>query len=959
MPGRVTSVAPSVRKNKSTKLKSKRSQNALALAEQEVPYLPKLRPSRLGQSEGEPTKRKWQSVDEDSDNAEDGGNTSKRRKAGGKDKYGNEVEVGSDNSGNEWTVGNVDDADDSDLDSDEALGDSDDEGAAIRGTLAHASSRKVERPKEYDEALEDIDLREDMDDTGHNDSDSFGDEAVDLADMLDDSDAVEDGGSGSGGDRDSADTQDEEAESILSFSEQEDDADDPAKLAALQAFASSMDNHEQQSNALTESGTGPKRKVSADLALSFADPTLRKSISIATESTSKRSGIGKKLEVPLPKRQQDRLDRAAAFEKSKETLNRWIDTIKHNRRADHLSFPLKDPDAKASEGSQRLLPKSQSKPLNDLENTIQNILQDSGLAGPNSKSEEDQLQAFEDLQTRKMPLEEVEKRRAELRRARELLFREEIRAKRIKKIKSKTYRKVHRKERERNAQSEKDALVAAGVDDSDEERERRDRRRAEERMGARHRESRWAKGVKDSGRAKWDDDCRDGVTEMARRNEELRRRIEGKAVIDPDDGDASSESDELDDAIEGDNGNGNTLDQNQLLRLEGRSKALEMGAKGSKLASMDFMGKAEAARKARNNAEIESLRREMADEETRSEDEDSEGPGRRAYGPAKTLSTATQNPKIEHKGELEEKLPSDEDGNGDVRKPGDDKFGKIVDAFNVKSKLAPSSRPLTMKAKRKQSLHARPQDDTEEGENPWLAPSKKGSNIEKKRIRDTITEPIISNTLEKPKLPSAAKSTPRSALKGARKAEENAKTPTSNHATTSQLEASNDGDSEDDGNNKQLPFILRNQKLVSQAFAGADVVTDFTKEKQEIAADEDDKIIDNTLPGWGSWTGAGISKKAEKRNKNKVLVKQPGIAKEKRQDAKLDRVIVNEKRVKKNNVYKASQLPHPFETRQQYERSLRLPVGPEWATKLAVQDATKPRILMKQGIIAPMVKPMV
>ena len=70
-------------------------------------------------------------------------------------------------------------------------------------------------------------------------------------------------------------------------------------------------------------------------------------------------------------------------------------------------------------------------------------------------------------------------------------------------------------------------------------------------------------------------------------------------------------------------------------------------------------------------------------------------------------------------------------------------------------------------------------------------------------------------------------------------------------------------------------------------------------------------------------------------------------------------MIINEKRVKKNNVYRASQLPHPFETRQQYERSLRLPVGPEWATKLAVQDATKPRVLMKQEIIQPMVKPMV
>jgi U3 small nucleolar RNA-associated protein 14 len=59
-----------------------------------------------------------------------------------------------------------------------------------------------------------------------------------------------------------------------------------------------------------------------------------------------------------------------------------------------------------------------------------------------------------------------------------------------------------------------------------------------------------------------------------------------------------------------------------------------------------------------------------------------------------------------------------------------------------------------------------------------------------------------------------------------------------------------------------------------------------------------------------------------------------------------------------NGKYLASSLPHPFETKQQYEKSLRLPLGPEWTTKETFQDATKPRILLKQGIITPMSKPL-
>jgi U3 small nucleolar RNA-associated protein 14 len=54
----------------------------------------------------------------------------------------------------------------------------------------------------------------------------------------------------------------------------------------------------------------------------------------------------------------------------------------------------------------------------------------------------------------------------------------------------------------------------------------------------------------------------------------------------------------------------------------------------------------------------------------------------------------------------------------------------------------------------------------------------------------------------------------------------------------------------------------------------------------------------------------------------------------------------------------ASQLPHEFETKQQYERSLRMPLGPEWSTKETFQSGTKPRVMIKQGIIKPMQKPM-
>src|SRR5437016_4104721 len=221
-------------------------------------------------------------------------------------------------------------------------------------------------------------------------------------------------------------------------------------------------------------------------------------------------------------------------------------------------------------GASRLIPTSQTRPLNDLESTIQSILQESGLSTKDGKSEEEKIRAFEELQANKLPLEEVQARRAELRKTRELLFREEVRAKRIKKIKSKAYRRVHRKERERLAQREKDALTTDGINISEDEREYNDRRRAEERMGAKHRESKWAKGVKQSGKAAWDEDARAGVTEMARRNEELRKRIEGKDVQDEDEDNSDISSGESDDDEAGGVEDSNTRKmQRQLTRLNG------------------------------------------------------------------------------------------------------------------------------------------------------------------------------------------------------------------------------------------------------------------------------------------------------------------------------------------------------------------------------------------------------
>lgn len=76
-----------------------------------------------------------------------------------------------------------------------------------------------------------------------------------------------------------------------------------------------------------------------------------------------------------------------------------------------------------------------------------------------------------------------------------------------------------------------------------------------------------------------------------------------------------------------------------------------------------------------------------------------------------------------------------------------------------------------------------------------------------------------------------------------------------------------------------------------------------------------------------------------------------GVEANKRKDAKLAHVIINEKRDKKAATFAVTKIPHPFKTWAQYEQSLRAPVGKEWNTNATFQKMTLPRITTKLGAI--------
>ncbi|KAM0251520.1 hypothetical protein ACHAQJ_008142 [Trichoderma viride] len=841
--------------------------------------------------------------DEDEEDEEEEGPKRKKAKAPQRSAAADgDVEFGSDSEGNEWQLGGMaNDDDDSEIESDDAFGDSDNEmfqGYAFRGS-------KTGQRKDDDS--------DDSDDGNDDQGETLGEDAIDLATALDqyeeESEEEPEGEEGSESGESEEEEDSDESDEFEGLDDESDEEAEPAGLEELKGLISGFGGKDDDDE--KDASASQKQKIDlGDLGLSgLNDPFMKQSVKLMKkESKEKRPGSTKKLDVPLSRREQGRIDRAAAYDKTNETLDRWTETVKQNRRAEHLIFPLPQNSESAGLDRTELQPLSLKGAANELEATIMGIMEQSGLSlEKEKKPKKEEFDEEGNLLTRKQVLE---RKRLE----REVHSREAKRAARIKKIKSKAYHRVHRRQKERDDMATREAMVEAGEIDSEEEREAQDRRRALERVGQRHRDSKWAKMGSKAKRAVWDDDFRAGLTEMARKDEDLRRRKEGKS--------SRGEGDDSDDTSS--SGSDDDDDDNADLRRQLDELEQEDSGPQSRLMKMKFMQKAEAAKKKANDDLIKEIRRELDGEDAQvSDDEEEKGGevGRRQYGngAANPFSMPQNISARAAKKSARAKDSTEEDtsfANGDGAPHITN--GTINHAWSTPAETTTSIAGAWSQgeSRRKKSSSARADD------------------------LDLNANILTASQPSKPKTKSSSTTTV------TKKAQDD--------DDDDEFESDSDSESEN-----RLPLAIRDKALVARAFAGEDVVAEFQREKDEIAEADDDKVIDNTLPGWGSWVGDGVGSREKKRHQGRFLTKVEGINKKDRKDAKLEKVIVNEKRIKKNDRYLASQLPFPFESRQQYERALRLPVGQEWMTKETFQASTKPRVIIKQGIITPMSKPTV
>lgn len=149
---------------------------------------------------------------------------------------------------------------------------------------------------------------------------------------------------------------------------------------------------------------------------------------------------------------------------------------------------------------------------------------------------------------------------------------------------------------------------------------------------------------------------------------------------------------------------------------------------------------------------------------------------------------------------------------------------------------------------------------------------------------------------------------------------------------------------------------LQQEALVARAFASDDIDEDFLQQKER-QVEAIMKPVDKnaSLPGWGEWGGEDErlnkrhSAKLEKAELQRKLERSTLMAA--RADAKLDHVIINHDVDLVASSNQLKMVPRPFANSQEFTRSMRQPLGPEWNTATTFRAGAQPRVVTKRGTI--------
>ena len=657
--------------------------------------------------------------------------------------------------------------------------------------------------------------------------------------------------------------------------------------------------------------------------------------------------------TPLAKVKSDRTGRMINYKEQAKNFSEWTRAVQENRRAETLDFKPKE---RLELTRDTLIDKFEA--TTDFEIELEQALEEAGQKDEDSvlRAEEQALQ--DDLGANRLTLEEYTKRSGQLAQVRALMFSYEQKRHHMKKIKSKKYRRIRKKRRERLKETAVEAALEADEDFANEFKEKEEVARIQERMTLAHKNtSKWAKRVLKRGK-NVDLDTRRALSAQLKRGDDLRQTMTGK-----DDG--SEEDEEEEDLVES--------ARKVLAEVE---DAHDPTHGNTGLFKLSFMQMGIQKQRELAKQEAQKLLSELASNERDSFNETiepqtgKESDQKRANKVAtvKEMKTVLQDGRLIATS-LELGKANAISTNGGIDVDISDDEDKCSAAINKRSLAEPStsgtreySSTMVVNSDISRKLpdsSLRNLESTEksvsatasasEGEsNPWIQSSGEAANA-------TTLDAAMKSRSNKRKMVDIDSSI--DILDSAKKTRTPDKDAVAKQRSRSNPEVSGA---------KKLTSMTQ-EELVRKAFARPsdfDVEDDFQKEKEEVLAEDDptrkvDKEGSREVAGWGVWTGEGALPPPSRRTLPKKL-RAPIKRKEKskRIDGSKPNIIFNQRRLKKTaNTFMLGDVPHPYSSRAEYEEAVLGGVGKEWNVTQSYKSSTRPEILTRAGkIIQPISK---
>ncbi|XP_062309203.1 U3 small nucleolar RNA-associated protein 14 homolog A isoform X2 [Osmerus eperlanus] len=621
------------------------------------------------------------------------------------------------------------------------------------------------------------------------------------------------------------------------------------------------------------------------------------------------------LETPLSKQETQKIHRDVAFDKTAKEVSRWESIVKQNRRAEQLVFPLNQEPSGPKRMDQVVTGWKAQTPL---EQEIFSLLHKN-----KQPIHHPVLTPMEEASLGAMSLEEAKVRRAELQKARVLQSYYEAKAKRERKIKSKKYHRVQNKAKRKEFLKQFDDMLKTDPAAALEELKKMELSRMQERMSLKHQNSgKWAKSK--AIMAKYDEGARKAMQSQLEVNKDLTQKV---VVVSEEEDEDKDSPDTLPDFV---NDSQPLLDPvNPWMRgkLSVEPTVQEAG-EGTEAPLLPPVETAQSDSKVESEQEVEETEEEvlLRDFETRRK--------LRRTEVADSVTVSLEDKETPEENEAEQEVVEISDGEEEDLSEFTSLYQGITNSQKSQSQEAQTEpgpgAVLTEEAPgllEETLVRIRTLEDVEMlSQNPL--------HIEGNQPSPPVDQ---SPNIEETALPYG---TQKAGKKMKRKKGIDPNEVLTKEAKMIKVPLAPTAVEDENGEEEQ-------RTIISEAFAGDDVVSDFLKDKRKQEEAGKPKVVDLTLPGWGEWGGQGLKTSRRKQRRFRVKAAPPPP----RRDGKLPAIIISDKRDSAVAALQVSQLPFPFENPTQFQHTIRSPIGRTWNTQQVVRKITAPKVVTQLGAI--------